>query len=1085
MKTTYALALAAALAGGAAAAEETGLADDWTRIYMADEPSVSPDGTEVVFEWCGRIWRGPVAGGVASPLTADVPADDTARWAPDGSRIVYTTQRDGYKRIYEIPLDVNGAPQPPRAVTSHSEGMGLCGFAPDGRVAIVAHRDCTPEARINSADSRRPYLVAANGAEELIFDSPASEIAISPDGKKVLFATTHNMDSMCWRKRRPGSFDAGNSDIWLYDIESKTFSAVAETDAEEREPVWTPQGDGFYFTSNADGGVANIWYRPLTFKGEGRCKAGRAKKLTSFADSNAMQCSLSADGRTLVFRQGFDLRAIDPTADDIEVRTIWLKPSAPVAPGTRQRAYAGIDNDYGRGNCAFTADGDVAVTAGGDIYVVGVSHREPVLVAGSSRTHERDCAFSPDCDVLYWLSDKGDCTEIWAAERKDPSSKWTENTKFKKRLVLGGDGVQRRMLSVSPKGDTLAWTDLAGRFHFSSTNGEEKAVAAVGPCRASDCRWSPDGKYIAATLADCHANLDVWIIPSWAKDADGADAPAPYNLSRNFRSDSMPAWSPDGRIIAFCGERAGTDGKNHILYAYLDPADEASEMRARSMRRKKPVIDFDGLCERVHDTGVEGEMPFFSHDRRTLMFNRDGKTWRMKLPLSLEPEELFKNEGTPLAWKKGAGGGDMVFREVEGFPAFGDQLMKFVVFKTIDVADYQELCFLSAWADVRDTFCDEKWHGTDWPAVRGKYLDAARNAPSWTVFGRVLAAMYGEIDASHFDFSMNEVSRKRWGESIGKNTWRPDTASLGVRFDPAHKGKGWLVKDVIPGSPADAGSRGLKPGDVVLAIDGREVEPGDDYATAVNNNLPHKYKLSIRRDGEKDECEIEGIDFKKARTLLREAAIAGRRRRCHAENIGYISIDAFDEDAAGRIADELFAEGEGRGALVIDVRNNIGGHTADKLIEMLCTKRHDRAKMRGTDGEGFVYSRLGRPVFPDLPVVAVINAKSVSNAEEFAHAMRTFGRGRLVGERTAGQIVGTTVHPLFDYGSVNRPSIGFFLPDGTDMEWHGAEPDVEVEMTPADFAAGRDPQLDAAIEEAKKLAKKNAKRKLPELKFSR
>ena len=264
-----------------------------------------------------------------------------------------------------------------------------------------------------------------------------------------------------------------------------------------------------------------------------------------------------------------------------------------------------------------------------------------------------------------------------------------------------------------------------------------------------------------------------------------------------------------------------------------------------------------------------------------------------------------------------------------------------------------------------------------------------------------------------------------------------------------------------------------------------EVNPGDDYASAVNNNLPHKYKLAIERNGEKAEREIAGISFKKARTLLRAAAIAERRRRCHAENIGYISVDAFDEDAAGRIADELFAEGEGRGALVVDARNNIGGHTADKLIEMLCTKRHDRAKMRGVEGEGFVYSRLGRPVFPDLPVVAIINSKSVSNAEEFAHAMRTFERGRLVGEETAGMVIGTTTHPLFDYGTVNRPSIGFFLPDGTDMEWHGAEPDVEVKTTPADFAAGRDPQLDAAIEEAKKLAKKNAKRELPEPKFSR
>ena len=56
MKTVWTVAVAAVAACGAAA-EATNPAEDWTRIYMADEPSVSPDGTEVVFEWCGRIWR--------------------------------------------------------------------------------------------------------------------------------------------------------------------------------------------------------------------------------------------------------------------------------------------------------------------------------------------------------------------------------------------------------------------------------------------------------------------------------------------------------------------------------------------------------------------------------------------------------------------------------------------------------------------------------------------------------------------------------------------------------------------------------------------------------------------------------------------------------------------------------------------------------------------------------------------------------------------------------------------------------------------------------------------------------------------
>ena len=68
---------------------------------------------------------------------------------------------------------------------------------------------------------------------------------------------------------------------------------------------------------------------------------------------------------------------------------------------------------------------------------------------------------------------------------------------------------------------------------------------------------------------------------------------------------------------------------------------------------------------------------------------------------------------------------------------------------------------------------------------------------------------------------------------------------------------------------------------------------------------------------------------------------------------------------------------------------------------------------------------------------------------------------------------------------LRRPRIGFFRPDGTDMECHGAKPDIEVETTPADIAAGRDPQLEVAIDA---LAKEAAARKAappPSLKYAR
>ena len=69
----------------------------------------------------------------------------------------------------------------------------------------------------------------------------------------------------------------------------------------------------------------------------------------------------------------------------------------------------------------------------------------------------------------------------------------------------------------------------------------------------------------------------------------------------------------------------------------------------------------------------------------------------------------------------------------------------------------------------------------------------------------------------------------------------------------------------------------------------------------------------------------------------------------------------------------------------------------------------------------------------------------------------------MVGQTTGGRVIGTNNRPLLDFGDLRDAEIGWFLPDGTDMEGHGVVPDIPVDITPADEVRGSDPQLDAAI----------------------
>ncbi len=160
---------------------------------------------------------------------------------------------------------------------------------------------------------------------------------------------------------------------------------------------------------------------------------------------------------------------------------------------------------------------------------------------------------------------------------------------------------------------------------------------------------------------------------------------------------------------------------------------------------------------------------------------------------------------------------------------------------------------------------------------------------------------------------------------------------------------------------------------------------------------------------------------------------------------------------------DLYAEGYGKDGLIIDVRDNGGGSTADHLLAMLSMEPHAQTQARGW-GMGYPQSR--RPLYIwSKPIVLLINQNSFSNAEIFAHAVRTLGLGKLVGVPTAGGVISTGSVSFIDGSSMRMPGRGWFIGDtGVDMEGQGAEPDIHVEITPEDEAAGRDPQLSAAVE---------------------
>ncbi|HEY0356507.1 MAG TPA: S41 family peptidase, partial [Flavisolibacter sp.] len=107
------------------------------------------------------------------------------------------------------------------------------------------------------------------------------------------------------------------------------------------------------------------------------------------------------------------------------------------------------------------------------------------------------------------------------------------------------------------------------------------------------------------------------------------------------------------------------------------------------------------------------------------------------------------------------------------------------------------------------------------------------------------------------------------------------------------------------------------------------------------------------------------------------------------------------------------------------------------------------------------------------PKVMLINGWSGSGGDAFPDYFRRKNLGPLVGTRTWGGLIGISgVPPLMDGGSVTVPSFRMYNPDGTWFrEGHGVDPDIAVPENLGMMAKGIDPQLQRAIEEAKKLLK--------------
>lgn len=260
---------------------------------------------------------------------------------------------------------------------------------------------------------------------------------------------------------------------------------------------------------------------------------------------------------------------------------------------------------------------------------------------------------------------------------------------------------------------------------------------------------------------------------------------------------------------------------------------------------------------------------------------------------------------------------------------------------------------------------------------------------------------------------------------------------------------------VRPFESTPAGEAGILPGDVILAVDGKETRDMD-LETAVllmRGEVGTQVQLTIHRDGYEQPLEFEMV-----RRQIQVPTVEGKILD---GNIGYVTISQFTEKTAGELIYQLngFAERNLSG-LILDLRDNPGGDlfaAVDVTDVFVGEGPIVHIDYRNNRDETF-YAKEDQL---DLPLVLLINRNSASAAEIVAGAVKDAKVGTLVGTRTYGKGVVQNVFPLRNGAGLKLTTARYLTPSGHDLHLKGVEPDITVE-DPADFDS--DPQLDKALE---------------------
>lgn len=266
---------------------------------------------------------------------------------------------------------------------------------------------------------------------------------------------------------------------------------------------------------------------------------------------------------------------------------------------------------------------------------------------------------------------------------------------------------------------------------------------------------------------------------------------------------------------------------------------------------------------------------------------------------------------------------------------------------------------------------------------------------------------------------------------------------------------------VAPISDAPADRAGVQAGDVIISINGEDTSALtlDEAVSKIRGPKGSEVTLRVVRGSS------EPIDIKIVRDVINVSSVKWSMKE---GNIGYIELTQFGDDTVAKLeqaAGELKAQGATR--VILDVRNNPGGYL-DAAVDVSSQFLPDGKTVVEERRQGKTVERMqssGGGVLTGLPMIVLINEGSASASEIVAGALKDNGAATLLGEKSFGKGSVQEVVKLGGGAELKVTVARWYTPSGRGIDNEGIKPDIEVGLEQADLNAGRDPQLERAIQE--------------------